>query len=347
MSNQKTNQLRLIAETAFHHQGEVDFLKKLVSSVINQSKADIVKFHLLLDLDAYMASDHVIYNQVKNWIFDKSVWREVIEEVNSSEKELMLLFNDTESIKFGISFQPTIVEIHSVCLNDLRLLNTLKYYLDDKIKVVLGVGGSDLYEIENAINILQHPNIILMFGFQNFPTIYQNVNFTKIRRIMQMFPDFEFGYADHTAWNDHDNILITLLGAALGMDYLEKHVTIAYGEERIDWSSAVSIEMFNEIKEKSDILQACNGDGLLHLNQGERDYSIFGPMKKAALLKCNVNAGEKFSMEMVSFKRTSQISDLSQVEVLQSEGRLFTKDVSAGKVISRAYLEIDKSGKLK
>ena len=100
---------------------------------------------------------------------------------------------------------------------------------------------------------------------------------------MRLFPEFEFGYADHTAWNETNNVLITVLGAAMGIEYVEKHVTIAYGEDRVDWVAAVTIDMFNEIKEKMNILDQCNGDGLLHLNEGEKKCSIFGPMKKAAV----------------------------------------------------------------
>ena len=71
---------------------------------------------------------------------------------------------------------------------------------------------------------------------------------------MNLFPEFSFGYADHTAWNEPNNILITLMGAALGMDFIEKHVTNVYGKKRVDWESTVSIDMFNEIADKLEIL---------------------------------------------------------------------------------------------
>jgi len=264
--------MKLIAETAFHHQGDFGFQKKLVQAIIDESLADVIKFHLMIDRDEYILPDHDLYLQIQDWIFDKGQWTEVIERIKASPKELMLLFNDTAAVEFGMPFDPPLVEIHSVCLNDIVLLESLKANVSRHTKIVLGVGGSSLYEIENAVNILQHANIVLMFGFQNYPTRYENINFSKIRRIMKLFPEFDFGYADHTAWNEPENVLITLLGAALGMRYVEKHVTIAYGEERIDWSAAVSIEMLNEIRQKLDILQACNGDGLLRLNQGERNY---------------------------------------------------------------------------
>lgn len=339
--------MKLIAETAWHHQGEFEFMRQLVYTINEKTKADIVKLHLTLDLDEYMAPNHPLYEDAKMWLLDKDQWKEIIKLIVSGDKELMLLFNDRKAIEFGMLFNPTYVEIHSACLNDINLLHVLKQHLTREIKVVLGVGGSSLYEVENAINILRHPNIVLMFGFQNFPTRYEDINFSKMRRIMKLFPEFQFGYADHTAWDEPNNILITLLGAALGMDYVEKHVTIAYGEKRIDWSAAVSIDMFNEIKEKMDLIEACNGDGLLCLNKGEKDYSIYGPMKKAAILTKDLKAGQKLERDMLAFKRTGQVSDMSQLEALQAIGKEITKDIKTGQVLMREYLKEGMEGKIK
>jgi len=339
--------MKLIAETACHHQGEFEFMSQLVYTINKKTKADIVKLHLMLDLNEYMASDHPLYEDAKMWVLSRDHWNKIIEMIISGDKELMLLFNDTKAVEFGMAFNPTHVEIHSVCLNDINLLDALKQHLTRETKVVLGVGGSSLYEIENAINILRHRNMVLMFGFQNFPTKYEDINFAKMRKIMKLFPEFQFGYADHTAWNEPNNILITLLGAALGMDYVEKHVTIAYGEERIDWSAAVSIDMFNEIKEKMDLIEACNGDGLLRLNKGEQDYSIFGPMKKAAMLTKDLKAGQELEKDMLAFRRTGQISDLSQVQALQLNENTVNRDIKAGQVLLRNHLKKGMEGKIK
>ena len=327
--------MKLIAETATHHQGELEFMKQLISAINNQTRADIIKLHLTLNLDEYMTKDHPLYKDSQKWLFEEAQWKKIIDLSLSVNTELLLLFNDIKAIEFGMLFKPSHVEIHSTCLNDIHLLEALKLNLDRDTRIVLGIGGTSLYEIENAINILQNPNIVLMFGFQNFPTKYKDVNFGKMRRIMKLFPEFRFGYADHSAWDDPNNVLITLLGAALGMDYVEKHVTIAYGEERIDWSAAISLDMFNELREKLDLLEDCNSDGLLEMNQGERLYSVYGPMKKAACLARDAAKGDILSKDMLIFKRTAQKTDLSQVEAIQHIGNCFSRDLKAGAILNR------------
>ena len=53
---------------------------------------------------------------------------------------------------------------------------------------------------------------------------------------MSLYPDLIHGHADHTSWDHEHNVLITLFGASLGMEYIEKHVTTHPGVERTDYS---------------------------------------------------------------------------------------------------------------
>jgi sialic acid synthase SpsE len=326
--------MKLIAETAWHHDGDFDFFKKLVKEISTKTNTDYVKFHITLDVDEYIYKDHPGYTWVRNSIFLADQWQELINIVLRNNKKPMLLFNDTKAIDFGIQFDPELVEIHSVCLNDYNLLNHLKKTKKERTKIVLGIGGNDLYEVENAIRLLGTDNIVLMHGFQNYPTKYEDINFSKIRRIMNMFPNYEHGYADHTAWDNKNNTIITLLGASLGMNYVEKHTTFATGEGRTDWQAAISIEDFNDLEKKLRISQQANGDGLLRMNLGEKTYSTFGIMKKAPILSRDVKNGELLTWDNISFKRTGQSSDLSQLDIINKMGKAFVRDLKCGYCIN-------------
>ena len=325
--------MKLIAETAWHHEGSYEFMKNLVTEISTKTEADIVKMHITLDFEEYMDPSHDGYSLLKPWLFKKDQWYELIEIVRNNDKQVMLLLNDVEAIKFGLKLSPEYVEIHSVCLNDVFMLDELKKGLPQTTKVVLGIGGTSIDEIEHAINYLTHSNILLMFGFQNYPTVYKDVNLNKIRKIMKLFDNFEYGYADHTAWDSPHNELVTLLGAATGMKYIEKHVTTNFGENRVDWPAAISIDMFNSLHKKIKILEGLNGDGSLSMNKGELSYSIFGPMKKAAVLKKSAKKGEIFSLDMIKFIRTEKVSNMSQLEVIKSVGRPFEQDMDQGELL--------------
>jgi len=325
--------MKIIAETAWHHEGNFDFMKNLVTEIVKKTNADIVKMHITLNLEEYMSTDHENYKLQKPMLFSKIQWQELIEIVRNKNREIMLLMNDTDAIEFGLSFNPEYAEIHSVCLNDIFMLKKLKKNLQNQTKMVLGVGGTSIDEIENAINFLKHPNTILMFGFQNYPTVYEDVNLNKIRRLMKLFDNFEFGYADHTAGDSNNNELITLLGAASGMKFVEKHVTTHYGEKRLDWEAAISLEMFNNLHDKIKILEKLNGNGSLSMNPGELSYSVFGPMKKAAVLNFNISKGDTINLDQIKFRRTREISDMSQLDVINSIGKKIEMDLKKETVL--------------
>ena len=313
--------IKTIAETAWHHNGDIEFMLNLVTEILNKSNSDFIKLHLMLDRSEYMSLDHPAYKAGQARQFTENQWELIINLVKKSEKKLMLLLNDCKAIDFGLRFDPELIEIHSVCLNDYHLLSCIKQKNDKNIPLVLGVGGTTLYEIENAINFLETDNVILMHGFQNYPTQYMDINFNRIRKIMNLYPNLGHGYADHTAWDEPNNNLITTMGAALGMEYIEKHVTTVYGEDRLDWQAAIGIEQFNDLAKDLNLLNQCNGNGFLKLNDGEEKYSIFGPNKKAGVLTKDIKKGHILTMNDIAFKRTGGLSDTSQTEVWSLVGK--------------------------
>lgn len=331
--------MKLIAETAWHHDGDFIFFKDLVTTIATKTDTDYIKLHLTLDLDSYMQSDHPAYGWAKSRVFSKSQWYEIISIIERNNKKAMMLFNDTEAIEFGMCFKPELVEIHSVCLNDILLLNCLKSKIDPTTKVVLGIGGSDIYEIENAISVLNTNNIVLMHGFQNYPTKYQDINFNKIRRLIQFFPCFLHGYADHTAMDNENNLLITLFGAACGVSFIEKHVTTQIDGKRTDWQAAITIDMFQELYSKLKVLNEANGDGLLKLNEGEKSYSTFGKMKKAAVALKDIYKNEILNVNDLFFIRTGQETDVSQIDVLEFIGKEVLIDLKQNQVITSEHLK--------
>ena len=60
-------------------------------------------------------------------------------------------------------------------------------------------------------------------------------------------------------------------------------------------------------------------------------------MKKAALLNRNIKKGDIFSLDLIDFKRTSQITDLSQSDVIENVGRQLSSDVKKDQVLVKAH----------
>ena len=56
---------KIIAETAWHHEGDYQFMQNLVRGITKDTKADIVKLHITLNFDEYMNKDHPSYSLLK------------------------------------------------------------------------------------------------------------------------------------------------------------------------------------------------------------------------------------------------------------------------------------------
>ena len=330
--------IKIIAETAWHHEGDFIFMKNLVTKICENSSADIVKFHITLDLDEYMSKDHEAYETLQSWMLSEENWEELISIVRKNNKELMLLLNDTKSVNFAKKFNPEMIELHSVTLNVPRMQDAVKRHINNKAKIVIGVGGCSVEEVQEAVHIFHGKEIVIMFGFQNYPTKYEDVSLLKIRKIQDLFKDAIFGYADHTSWDEENNELITLLVSSNGMSFIEKHVTSEYGIERCDFSAAISIDQLNRLHSKVSFLVKLNGNGSFELNQAEKKYSLFGPMKMAALAKYDLKKGDILKMNDIHFCRTSQVTDLSQIEIKQIIGNKLAEKIKADQVITSSQI---------
>tara|TARA_Y100000816_G_C26105280_1_gene587100 strand:+ start:2117 stop:3115 length:999 start_codon:yes stop_codon:yes gene_type:complete len=327
----------LIAETAWHHEGDFDFMAKLVDKICISTNADIVKFHITLDLEEYMSKKHSSFKQLQSWMFTKKQWTKLIQKVKKSKKKIMLLLNDVKAIEFASKMSPDYVELHSVCLNVPRLMQPIKKLISKNTKIVIGEGGSTLSEIKNAVTFFGTSNLILMFGFQNYPTKYEYINLKKIKKIQSLFPNLSFGYADHCAWNEKNNELITLIIASHDIKFVEKHITNCYGSKRCDSASAISIEMFNSLSKKIKMLNKLNGDGRLALNKNEKKYSEIGPMKMAAVASVEMNKGDILLKKNIYQIRTNQKSDINQIELLKFINRRLKRKIKKGNVIRKIH----------
>jgi sialic acid synthase SpsE len=230
------------------------------------------------------------------------------------------------------------VELHATGINDIFLLNESACFSNT---VMLGVGGSTLDQLDFAINHLKNQNkndIFLMYGFQNYPTDYKDINLRKINLIQNLF-GLPVGYADHTDPKDENNELITVSAILKGVNVLEKHFTLDVEEKRIDSQAAVSIESMKKIKELSEVMFLVNGKGGLEMSNAEKKYGNIGPMKKAIVARKKIPKNKIIALEDLAYKRTSESSYLSQKDIELLIGSKSINDIDKDEIISYTNVE--------
>lgn len=330
-----------IGETAFHHEGDVDFLKKLITDI---SSLDIqaIKFHLLLDVDDYMVSVHSAIDVIKKISIPKNEWESIFSLVNKHNKEIVALTNDLASLKFINKIQDeypiSAIELHSSGLNDIFLLEEA---INFNKTVMIGVGGSSFDEIKFAIDFLRSngkKDILLMHGFQNYPTSYEDINFNRIKFYQDAF-SLPVGYADHTDPSDSENSMISVLPAMYGVKVFEKHITNAPGEKRIDAQAAISMETMKEVIFKGNAIYKTLGTSNLEFSEAELNYGDTGPMKKALVARNTIDEGTIIQLEDVAYKRIEESSSLNQKDILKLIGSKAIKKIEKNELFTFAKVE--------
>jgi N,N'-diacetyllegionaminate synthase len=337
----RTDKPYLIGETAFHHEGNVDFLMELVNSGI-ETGVDALKFHLLFDVFDYMIEEHAAIDVIKKIAIPQEKWASVLSYVSSKGVDIVLLCNDLESLvwvnKHQKDFNIVGIELHATGLNDLFLLREA---INFNGTVILGVGGSTFDEIKYAVDFLNENNktdIFLMHGFQNYPTRYEDINLKRMTFLKDAF-ELPIGYADHTDPQDEQANLISVLPQASGFNVLEKHFTHVYGEKRIDAQAAVSLDNLKKTKQLMDIVASTLGKNNFVFSAAEKKYGDTGPMKKAIVARRKIEKGEILSMDNLAFKRTNHSSKIKQSDLEKVIGSTVKTTLEKDELIDYSSVE--------
>jgi sialic acid synthase SpsE len=335
INTDKIKEPYIIGETAYNHEGDINYLYKMIDDIA-ELELNAVKFHLLLRPESYMQKKHPLIGETKKWIFNEKQWGDIIDYSNEKELDVIALCDDVESLEYINKNNKDVsaVELHATGLNDWFLLEEAAKFNGT---VILGIGGSTIDEIAYARDFLKSKGkgkneIILMHGFQNYPTNYADINLSKMLKIRDIF-NLPVGYADHTAFDDPNNEIISVMAAMMGFNILEKHYTLDYGKERIDYHAAVGKEQMLKIKELMKLALTVCGEGELQMSKPELEYGNVGPMKKAIVAKKFIKKGEKLSFDNLWFKRTEEESYIKQNQFLKLIGLEATQDIKEDEII--------------
>jgi len=232
------------------------------------------------------------------------------------------------------------IEIHASGLNDYFLLKALEGFVG---LVLLGIGGSTIDEIANAVNFLNdqsNHNLILMYGFQSYPTNYADVNLSRMKKLSHLF-GLPIGYADHCAFDDPNNELVSIGPAMMGFNVLEKHYTPEPGVKRIDYKSAIGKEQMLNIMRSMELALKLYGNGSLKLSKAELEYGNTGPIKKAIVARKRITKGERLALDNLWFKRTVEESTFKQSQFQQLLGLEVTEDIEKDEIIDLTKIKYE------
>lgn len=315
----------LYGDVAATHEGDLAYLKRMIVQAANV-KLDAIKFHIT-NPDSYMTRGHPLYSRSKKRSYNYSTWRKVLSDASDYGLKVMGLANDEKSAEFLKEQNVYAIEIHATGLNDVFLLESLTGY---EGFVLLGISGATLDEISMAVEQLRSSNdkkIYLVYGFQNYPTALEAINFNKMRSLQRIY-GLPLVYADHTSKDSEYRLIFPVLAYAVGVKVIEKHLILNKNELRTDHESAIEPEDFIKLKQMLDTVSQAFKDESLMPNQYERLYRQY---KKSIVAKVSIPKGKTIRREVLTYKRTPREGgkelSITQLDIERLIGRRARHDI--------------------
>ena len=223
--------MKIIAESAYNHQGNFDYLKQLA---LASKKANADYFTVqMMNVNEFCTKEYSKYQLYKDTEFTETQWKALFGYCKEIEMNLIPCTLEKASFDLAYNYGYRLVKIHGTDLTNQIFLK----YIKDKgdCKIILETQCSTDYEIKQAVE--QFGDIIecLFHGFSNYPTEPNEHNLLALNYLKTRYA-LPTGFADHSL----DTQILPCMAMALGCSYLEKHITIHRNDRQFDYQ--VSLE---------------------------------------------------------------------------------------------------------
>lgn len=332
MKNHK--QLKVIAEVAQGFEGDLTRTKLFVRAA-SMSGADAVKFQLVY-ADELSTKKYKYYELFKSLEMSNKNWKEVNNYSKSLGIELIVDVFGPKSLNTAKNLNLNSIKIHGTDITNVDLLN--KVSNTDIRSIILGVGGSSMQEIKRAVKILSKKEIVLLVGFQGYPTktndnLISRINLIR-KSIREIHNDFTLGFASHPDENDNPS-LVSLVSIGAGAKCLERHLTLGKVMKLEDYESALNPDEFSSyVKDVKLGYTAMGHINNYSLSSSETKYRK--SIRRDVVASKNIKKGTKLSSTHLQLKRTGLQGGLKVLE--QAYGKILQKDLRKDETILTSYL---------
>lgn len=219
--------MKIIAESAFNHNGDLDYLIAL-SNVAKETGTDYFTVQIM-DVPSFCVKEYSKYDIYIENTFNFSQWDRLIDHCKSIDLELIPCVLDIKSLEYCIGKGFGLIKIHATDITNKPLLDKIVQNKD--LKILLETQCATHFEIEYAVSVLKDKIHCIIHGFSNYPTEVEDLNLNALDYIKTYFPNYSIGLADHSL----DVKEIPLMAMAKGCEYLEKHITLSRNNRNFDW----------------------------------------------------------------------------------------------------------------
>lgn len=262
-----------LIECANTHGGSIDYLHELIDAFSHYNEGYGIKFQPFHP-DKIATQSYSYYGIYQELLFSELDWQEIISKANQTKDVWLDLF-DSYGVEifqknadkiYGIKFQSSVLENHEVFsgletvgLNGKKLILNIAAQPVESIKAIL------LY-LEEKLN---PEEILLEFGYQAYPTSFEDSGFSKLPVLKKHFSN-KLVFADHVDGKSEDAIWLPVLMAMNNVEIIEKHVMLDGRETKYDHYSSITPQLFKALTDK--VLKYSQLKEQPFINEKEKTY---------------------------------------------------------------------------
>lgn len=320
--------IKLIAEIANTHQGNLKYLLRLLKQ-LKKYKIEYVKFQVYT-ANELLVKSHKRFQHFLKQSFSYEEWDKIFSYAIKNFKVCVDVFGE-ETLRYALKKKIYGIKIHSSDLiNKAILLKLAKY----KKKIFLSTGGSNLREINYALKHLKDNKLILMHGYQNYPTEINDTSLDRIKKYQLIFKNkVLYGLQDHLSGEHEEATIVPLMALSYNLEYLEKHVILKRNKNRVDNFSSLEPHELGQLKNK-----------LLYYKKSLFDKNKFSSkelkyrkiIKKNWVAKKDINVGEQFSLKNIQMKRVN-LRNFSPFYFEELKDKVCVKKVNKDQLITKRH----------
>ncbi|PIP67264.1 MAG: hypothetical protein COW93_01105 [Parcubacteria group bacterium CG22_combo_CG10-13_8_21_14_all_41_9] len=290
----------IICEIAQAHSGSFSVAKKLIKSA-SIAGADAIKFQIVYP-DELLVTNHDSYGLFSKTAFTDAQWRELF---HLSRSVGLKIFADVFGKKSLALLSKNNIDGFKIHSTEIKNSSLIKQIAAQKKLILLSTSGSTLKEIQKALSILRQGKneVVLLHGFQGYPTSVEDTNLRKIIALQKKF-HMPTGFADHISGGSAYKNDICLMALAIGCSVLEKHMTLDRKKKGYDYYSSLNPDEFNQFVERVRAMESALGSVSLSMTAPEKIYRISS--KKHVVASRDLCSGHIIAEDDIVMKRTKE-----------------------------------------
>lgn len=326
--------IEIIAELAQGFEGRPEQARLLVRAAA-AAGADAAKFQLVY-ADELATPDYKYYDLFRSLEMADAVWEELAAYAQELGIALHLDVFGTRSLALAERIGARALKVHGTDIANLNLLNQIAQTAVPKI--LLGAGGAFLPEIEQAIHALAGKEIVILLGFQSYPTPNDANQIARVRMLSNLFstriPNVTVGFADHASPENSLRVALAATAFGAGARVFEKHLTLGEVMKMEDHEAALNPDRFAEfvtvLRDCARAYGGCSEAADFGMSEAERAYRKM--IRRHVVTQRALTAGTRIESADLVLKRSS--SDTPLTDLTQAYGAMAMRDMAANEPLS-------------